>query len=91
MKAWITKEEHIEWVEPQASCLCFPRIKLDVSLDIDAFYVCLNDKFGTYVGPGHWFEESRRYFRIGYAWPTRKELEDGLESISAAINEVKDK
>jgi DNA-binding transcriptional MocR family regulator len=26
-----------------------------------------------------------RYFRIGYAWPTADELENGLAGISAAL------
>jgi len=37
------------------------------------------------VGPGHWFEMSDRYFRLGYGWPTRAELEAGLKGISTAL------
>lgn len=88
VKDWMTGEELLEWIEPQGSCVCFPRIRNNVTLDIDAFYRCLNEKYGTYVGPGHWFETSRRYFRIGYAWPTLEELENGLDGISKALREI---
>ena len=88
VKEWMEKEECIEWVEPQAACTCFPRIKKSVNIDIDTFYRILNDKYGTYVGPGHWFEQDRRHMRIGYAWPLDEELKEGLAGISAAIREA---
>jgi DNA-binding transcriptional MocR family regulator len=37
------------------------------------------------VGPGHWFERPDSYMRIGYGWPTRDRLAEGLENVSAAI------
>lgn len=39
----------------------------------------------TYVGPGHWFELPDSFFRLGYGWPTREELEGGMKAISAAL------
>ena len=39
---------------------------------------------GTYVGPGHWFEVSDRYFRLGYGWPALAELRAGLAALTAA-------
>ena len=87
VKDWMAIEELLEWIEPQGSCVCFPRIRNNVTLDLDAFYRSLNDKYGTFVGPGHWFEISRRHFRIGYAWPTIEELENGLSGISRALRE----
>ncbi len=88
VKEWVEKEEFIEWVEPKAACTCFPRIKKSVHIDIDTFYQILNEKYGTYVGPGHWFEQDRRHMRIGYAWPLDEELKKGLAGISAAIREA---
>jgi DNA-binding transcriptional MocR family regulator len=41
-----------------------------------------------FVGPGHWFEQDRRYMRVGFGWPTSSELEEGLENISSALNAV---
>lgn len=87
VKKWIENEELMEWVEPQGGCVCFPRIKPKVKIDIDRFYDVLNNKYGTYVGPGHWFEQSRRHFRIGYAWPLTDELKGGLDGLSKALRE----
>ena len=39
-------------------------------VDPDAFYRVLFEEHGTIVGPGHWFEQPRSYFRLGYGWPT---------------------
>ena len=36
-------------------------------------------------GPGHWFEQPRTYFRLGYGWPTLAELREGLDAIDAAL------
>lgn len=82
---WVEKEEHISWVEPKGGCVSFPCITADV--DIDLFYKVLFEKYQTYVGPGHWFEQSRNHFRIGHAWPTLEELEGGLKAISSAIRD----
>ena len=88
MKHWMAGEELMEWVEPRGGVVCFPRIKLEVPLDEDAFYHILLDKYGTYVGPGHWFEQSRRHMRIGYGWPTISELKAGLAGISGAVRDA---
>lgn len=87
-KAWMEASEFMEWVEPSAGCVCFPRIKESIPLDLDRFYALLLDKYKTFVGPGHWFEMDRRYMRIGYGWPTNEGLRDGLESINRAIREA---
>ena len=88
VKEWIENEDLMEWVEPQAASTCFPRIKSSVDLDIEKFYQIMNHKYGTYVGPGHWFGQDKRYLRIGYAWPLDDELKEGLAGISAAIREA---
>jgi aspartate/methionine/tyrosine aminotransferase len=86
VKAWIAREDRLEWVEPTGGCVCFPRLR-DASADTAGFYARLNAA-GAYVGPGHWFEQPDRYFRIGYGWPTRDELSGGLEAISSALRGV---
>jgi aspartate/methionine/tyrosine aminotransferase len=88
VRDWMAGEELMEWVEPQGGVVCFPRIKPDVPLDEDEFYRLLLAKYGTYVGPGHWFEQSRRHMRVGYGWPTLDELKSGLAGISAAVRDA---
>jgi aspartate/methionine/tyrosine aminotransferase len=55
---------------------------------IESFYSILNEKYQTYVGPGHWFGMDRRYMRIGFAWPDINELNDGLNNIHHALEQV---
>jgi DNA-binding transcriptional MocR family regulator len=46
---------------------------------------------GTFVGPGHWFEQGERvtipdqHFRLGYSWASTSELETGLKNITMAL------
>ena len=65
--------------------MAFPRIKPTSGVDVAAFYAELNGTHGTWVGPGHWFEQDDRYMRIGFGWPTADELRGGLAAISAAL------
>lgn len=85
VKEWIMSNENLEWVEPQGGVVCFPRIKNPDQYDIELFYQTLNKEHGTYVGPGHWFEMPDHYMRIGYGWPSKKELRRGLEAIGEAL------
>ncbi len=85
VKTWMAGEPLLEWVEPTGGCVCFPRIREDAGVDVAAFYRILNEDHGAYVGPGHWFEQSDRFFRIGYGWPTPEELDGGLAAVSQAL------
>lgn len=86
VKAWLAAEPRLEWVEPTGGCVCFPRIR-NAALSTDAFYRRLNAR-GAYVGPGHWFEQPERYFRLGYGWPSPDELAGGLDAISGALDDL---
>jgi aspartate/methionine/tyrosine aminotransferase len=88
MRAWMAGEELMEWIEPKGGVVCFPRIRPDAPVDVDEFYRRLSDDHAAYVGPGHWFEQSRRHMRIGIGWPTAAELEGGLRAISASLREA---
>jgi aspartate/methionine/tyrosine aminotransferase len=88
VKDWMARQLPLEWVEPQGGVVCFPRIRPSSGVDVGAFYRILNEKYGTYVGPGHWFGMERRFMRIGYGWPPPGELDAGLESITAALAEA---
>jgi aspartate/methionine/tyrosine aminotransferase len=86
--AWLDGHEHLEWVPPRGGVVGFPRIRPGLGVDTDAFYRILFEEHGTIVGPGHWFEQPRTYFRLGYGWPTTHELRDGLAAIDAALASV---
>ena len=88
VKNWMTAQEDFEWVEPRGGCVCFPRMKHSEKVDIDRFYPILLEKYGTYVGAGHWFEMPRHYMRIGFGWPAKEQLSEGLEALSKSLREA---
>lgn len=85
VQAWIDGEPLVDWVRPQGGVVGFPRLNVDAGFDLDRFYARLLEEHGTYVGPGHWFEMPKRFFRVGFGWPKEAELRGGLEAISAAL------
>jgi aspartate/methionine/tyrosine aminotransferase len=85
VSTWIEGEELLEWVRPAGGVICLPRMKSEPLGGTAAFYRRLLERHGTYVGPGHWFELSDRYFRLGYGWCTADELRSGLTAISEAL------
>lgn len=89
VKDFMANQDVLNWVEPQGGVVCFPWIKPEIDLDVEEFYRVLNEKYGVFVGPGHWFSVDDRHFRVGYAWPTEEELRKGLEGIVEAIQEVR--
>lgn len=80
--AWMAGQRRIEWVRPTGGVVAFPRVAADV--DTDAFYRRLLDR-GVFVGPGHWFGQPPRHFRLGWGWPTPDELALGLDAIADAL------
>jgi len=86
VKVFMGRERRLEWVEPEGGCVCFPSIKADAGIDVDRFYATLMDDLRTWVGPGHWFEQDRRRFRLGYGWPTHEQLLRGLANITKALD-----
>lgn len=85
---WLDGHPRLEWVPPRGGVVGFPRIRPEIEVDVDRFYEVLFEQHGTIVGPGHWFEQSRRHFRLGYGWPTLDELRGGLAAIDAALDEA---
>jgi aspartate/methionine/tyrosine aminotransferase len=84
---WFESESRMEVVLPHGGVVCFPRIKNGENIDMKKFYHLLNTKYQTFVGPGHWFEMPEYYMRIGFGWPLKEELTQGLRNISKCLNE----
>ena len=84
---WMAHQQHLEWIAPQGGVVCLPRMRADLAVNAAKFYRQLMDKYSTYVGPGHWFELSDRYFRLGYGWEAKEKLAVGLKNISSALRE----
>ena len=90
VRGWFADQDLFEWVEPRGGVVGFPRFGPGIQVDVDAFYRILLDRHGTLVGPGHWFDQPRRHFRLGYGWPTAVELEHGLAALLASAVEAWD-
>lgn len=89
LEKWLENESHIlDYILPVGGVVCFPRIKKETGIDTEKFYDILNNKYHTFVGPGHWFDMPKNYFRIGFGWPKEQELRQGLENISRAFREL---
>jgi aspartate/methionine/tyrosine aminotransferase len=82
---WIDSEPLLEWIRPSGGVVCFPRMRADPVGGTTAFYGRLLERYGAYVGPGHWFEMPDRFFRVGYGWTGRDDLKAGLGAISKAL------
>lgn len=83
---FLAKEKRLECVMPEGGVVCYPRIIGLNATQTEQFYKELNEKLGTYVGPGHWFGMEKTYFRLGYGWPTSEDLFEGLKNISIALS-----
>lgn len=86
VKEWMKAQPYLQWVEPSGGVVCFPRIKEDLIIDYKKFYRDLNEIFGTFVGPGYWFDQPANCFRIGFGYPLKDELKIGLQNIIRAID-----
>jgi len=89
VRTWMADQDTFEWVEPAGGVVGFPRFRPEVAVDVDAFYRILIERHGTVVGPGHWFDQSRRHFRLGFGWPAPTDLEQGLAALSASALEAR--
>lgn len=86
LKEWLFQQKEFDFVLPQGGVVCFPRLK--AGIPVEKFYSHLNQTYSTYVGPGHWFEMDKHYCRIGFGWPSKEELTQGLQNISRTLKEI---
>ena len=86
VRAWLANQDVFEWVEPAGGVVGLVRFVPDFDVDTTRFHERLLAEYGTYVGPGHWFELDDRFFRLGFGWPTEQELHAGLAALSAAAS-----
>jgi aspartate/methionine/tyrosine aminotransferase len=78
LKQWFARQRFLEWVEPQAGVVCFPRLKPGIQLNAESFYETLYQQYATIVGPGHWFELDKVYMRIGFGYPHAARIKAGV-------------
>ena len=76
---WIENHPNFEWVKPDAGAVAFIHIKKPI--DTQNFYETLLNTHQTILGPGHWFEQSDQFFRLGFGFSTAEELVEGLRRV----------
>ncbi len=79
VEKWIENHHIFEWVKPDAGAVVFIHIKKPI--DTKNFYETLLNTHQTMLGPGHWFEQSDQFFRLGFGFPTAEELVEGLRMV----------
>jgi aspartate/methionine/tyrosine aminotransferase len=89
VKTWMNGQDAFEWVEPGGGCVCFLRVRHPENIDLDRFYAVLLEKYGTYVGPGPWFEMPKQYMRIGFGWPAKEQLQEGLIALGKTLQKAR--
>ncbi|GAB0132060.1 hypothetical protein EsDP_00000508 [Epichloe bromicola] len=83
---WVESESDLlEWIPPVAGATAFVRMKKDPPGGKVAFYERLRRVQKVAVIPGHCFEQSDEFFRLGFGYPPAKQVEKGLEGISNAL------
>lgn len=87
-KSWMSSQDDFIWVQPEGGVVAFPKLQSVPNDKIDRYYQILNNEFGTYVGPGHWFEQSRNFMRLGFGWPEDHLLTEGLKNLNKAVKKV---
>lgn len=87
LKSYFAQQPYLEWVEPKAGVVCFPRLRAEYTVDADQLYTTLYERHATIVGPGHWFEQDKTYMRIGFGYPTLDELKAGLSALQICLQD----
>jgi aspartate/methionine/tyrosine aminotransferase len=88
VRAWLAGQTTFEWIEPRGGVVGLVQFAPGIAVDTARFYDVLLGDYGTYVGPGHWFEVDDRHFRLGFGWPRADELRAGLAALSAAASDA---
>lgn len=61
---WIGAQDTFEWIEPTGGVVGLVRFVAGATVDTNRFYEVLLARYGTYVGPGHWFDVDDSHFRL---------------------------
>lgn len=81
---WLKSQTAVNYVMPDAGVVMMPQLKAPIPTK--QFYANLLNQHKTYVGPGHWFQMSDRFFRLGFGWATPSEIKKGLAAIQKAAS-----
>ncbi|MBK7854451.1 MAG: pyridoxal phosphate-dependent aminotransferase [Bacteroidetes bacterium] len=84
LSKWLKEQNVFDFVFPDAGVVMMPRLKSSISTK--KFYSVLLNKHKTYVAPGHCFQMSDHFFRLGFGWATAMEIKKGLAAIQKSAS-----
>lgn len=90
VETWRSQHSHlVDWVRPQGGALCVMRLREDRFSDeeVRLFWDRLPDR-ELQLAPGTWFGLSAREFRLGFAFLSHEDLEQGLNALGYFLEET---
>ncbi len=87
LQTFMANHSILEWVEPSGGVVCFPRVKANLGFDTEKFYHQLLTEYATFVGAGHWFDESDRSFRLGFGYLNNHDFSEALTRLNLGLEE----
>jgi aspartate/methionine/tyrosine aminotransferase len=87
LQTFMAEHPILEWVEPSGGVVCFPRVKATIKLDTEKFYHRLLSEYATFVGAGHWFDESDRSFRLGFGYLNAQDFREALHRLDQCLSD----
>ena len=88
LQTFMTEHPILEWVEPSGGVVCFPRVKQHLTLDSVKFYERLLSEYATFVGAGHWFDESDCSFRLGFGYLNTENFREALMRLNCCLEDA---
>lgn len=88
LQTFMTNHPILEWIEPSGGVVCFPRVKANLRFDTEKFYQRLLTEYATFVGAGHWFDESDRSFRLGFGYLNTENFREALMRLNCCLEDA---
>lgn len=87
LQLYMAEHPILEWVEPSGEWFVFPRVSAHLQFDCDKFYNRLLSNYATFVGAGHWFNESDRSFRLGFGYLNNVDFTEALHRLDQCLKD----
>ena len=87
LQTFMAEHQILEWVEPSGGVVCFPNVKANLRFDTEKFYHRLLAEYATFVGAGHWFDESDRSFRLGFGYLNAQDFREALHRLDQCLSD----
>lgn len=84
-----TQADRLDWVRPEGGAMCCLRLRPDHVADeaVERFWARLSQD-QLQLGPGPWFGESARVFRLGFGYLPLPDFQRALEQLARTLDEA---